>query len=271
VSLRLCQPDASPSCGACCGLYNMLDHHRPEVESVLRRQTEQLTPLAHDPEQFTRAAGQLRAPTPMFPDVRVCTLLGFVDPDRKRVGCLGHPTMTGGVDLRDCGVYDSGTCESFLCPSYTWLTEAQARLVQRACPDWYLYGLVITDAEFVRGCLRLLSDAVSKEVDPDALVRSPPALEATAALFALKTDAPGRGELGVFGRFAPDRQGAPSLRSLDYRTMGLLPAPQDDVVLCLGIAPATADELIAARRLIAACVSRVAAALEGTPATPAGS
>jgi hypothetical protein len=184
---------------------------------------------------------------PAYREVRVCPLLGFLDGDRARVGCLAHPLQTGGVDLRDCGVYTARVCQEFECPSFIWLTPAQARLVRAACPDWYLYGLVITDVELVRAALGLVERSLGAAVDPDAIAACLPALEALRGLFQLKEQADGRDEDGVFGRFAPDADGEPGLRQLDYVGLAIRAAPEDDVVLCLGYAPATPEALAQAR------------------------
>lgn len=267
VSFHLCQPGGGASCGACCGLYNFRDHSRAALAERLAAHTAALRPLAPEVEAWQAAARALREEdrTPaLFPPVRVCPLLGFLDEGHTRVGCLGHPKVTGGVDLRDCGAWRAEICESFTCPSFTWLTDGQARLVQAACPDWYLYGLVITDVEFVRGCLRLLEWELARPVEPLALVEVPAVLESVRRLFALKETAPGRGEhSAVFGRFAPGADGEPVPRTLDYVGLGLRTAPEDEVVLCLGYAPQRREELEAARALVREHVRAVARALEG--------
>jgi hypothetical protein len=263
VSFHLCQPGGGASCGACCGLYNFRDHSRATLTERLAAQTATFGPLPKEPEAWRAAARALRQATPpLFPAVRVCPLLGFLDAEHTRVGCLGHPKVTGGVDLRDCGVYRADICETFTCPSFTWLTDAQARLVQAACPDWYLYGLVITDVELVRGCLRLLEWELAGPVDPEALAARPAALEAMRRLLALKETAPGRGtHAAVFGRFTPDTEGEPVSRTLDYAALGARAAPEDEVVLCLGHAPTRLEELAQARELVRAHVRAVALAL----------
>ena len=267
VSFHLCQPGRGASCGACCGLYNFRDHSRARLTERLATQTDTLRPLPPEPEAWRAAARHLketaREPA-LFPAVRVCPLLGFLDTERTRVGCLGHPKVTGGTDLRDCGVYHAELCETFTCPSFTWLTDAQARLVQAACADWYLYGLVITDVEFVRGCLRLLEWERAGPVNPEALLARPEALEAMRRLFALKETAPERGtHAAVFGRFTPDTEGEPLSRTLDYGALGARAAPEDEVVLCLGYVPQDAEALTRARELVRAHVRAVALALPG--------
>jgi len=263
VSFHLCQPGRGASCGACCGLYNFRDHSRASLTARLTEQTEAFGALPPKHGAWrTQALALLesrRDSPPLFPAVRVCPLLGFVDGERTRVGCLGHPKVTGGVDLRDCGVYHAELCETFTCPSFTWLTDAQARLVQAACADWYLYGLVLTDVEFVRGCLRLLEWELAGPVDPERLAAHPEALDAVRRLFALKESAPGRGtHAAVFGRFTPDTEGEPLSRTLDYAALGARAAPEDEVVLCLGYVPTALEELTQARELVRAHVRAVA-------------
>jgi hypothetical protein len=272
LSLHLCQPGGGASCGACCGLYNLRDHSRAGVARALARRTEVVRELPKTAEAYRAAAESLRErdEPPLFEAVRVCPMLGFLDDERTRVGCLAHPAVTGGADLRDCGAYNAHTCQTFECPSFLWLDAPQARLVRAACPDWYLYGLVITDAELVRGCLRLLSGELGGTVDPDTITAAPSALAAMHALLALRETAPDRGEHGpVFGRFDPDGTGDGALRSIPYERLGLRAAPEDDVVLCLGYAPEHPEQLLAARALVREHVRAVARALAEAASTPA--
>lgn len=263
VQGSLCQAGAS-SCGACCGLYNFARHGRDAVATTLARSREVLRDAPRTPEAFRERAQHLRATgeSPLFPAVRVCPLLGFLDDAHTRVGCLAHPRVIG-VDLRDCGAYTADVCEGFRCPSHTWLSEAQAELVQAACPDWYLYGLVITDVEWIRAALSLVEAERAAPVDPRRILQRPEALAACARLLALKETAPGRPtEAPIFGRFAPDAEGEPVLRVLDYAALGASTAPEDTALLCLGHAPGSAEELEAARLHIRLHVQDLARALD---------
>ncbi|AKU92839.1 hypothetical protein [Vulgatibacter incomptus] len=253
LPFHLCQPGGGASCGACCGLYNFRDHSRGALTRALRRRTETIRALPKEAEAYRNAARSLRRwdKDPFFDPVRLCPLLGFLDDEEKRVGCMAHPLVTGGVDLRDCGAYDSKTCSSFECPSFLWLNAPQARLVRAACPDWYLYGLVITDVELVRGSVKLLEAELGGPADLDAIVASPSALEAARELLRLKETALGRpADAPVFGRFARDDMGEPIPRAIEYEALGASAAPEDDVVLCLGYAPPTHRELESARALV---------------------
>jgi hypothetical protein len=209
-----------------------------------------------------KALVESRREAPLFPAVRVCPLLGFIDDEQRKVGCLGHPKVTGGADLRDCGVYRASICETFTCPSFGWLEDGQARLVQAACSDWYLYGLVITDVEFVRGCLRLIERELGGPAQPQEMISRPAALEAVRRLFALKESAAGRSPYApIFGRFTPDTEGEPVSRMLNYAKLGVRAAPEDDVVLCLGYDPADGTALNTAREQVRFHIRAVVRAL----------
>src|SRR5689334_1930487 len=102
----LCQRGQA-SCGACCGLYNRADHGRAEVTEELWRRTRALQRVERTEGAFREAAARLDrdSPAPLFPSVRICPLLGFLDEAGTRIGCLAHPLVTGGPDLRAAGAY----------------------------------------------------------------------------------------------------------------------------------------------------------------------
>ncbi len=261
VSFHLCQAGAA-SCGACCGQFNFEDHSREAISAELRRHTHALSFVPRTPEAFHAAAAGLRASAPrtLFPLVRVCPLLGFLDGAETRVGCLAHPAVTGGVELRDCGVYTADICESFTCPSFTWLDDGLATLVRDACPDWYTYGLVMPDVEFLRGVMDLLTRTLCRPITPGELARK--AFPEVAALLSLKANAPGRPTRGrVFGRFEDGGEEDPVLRTLDASALGRTAAPEDLLVLCIGYAPADGEALDRARAVVRGAVEAVVAAL----------
>jgi hypothetical protein len=209
--VSLCQR-AGASCGACCGLYNREDLSRAAVREDLARNTGLLARTPRTPEAF-RAAAARRArelPDPLFPSVRICPLLGYLDATGSRIGCLAHPRVTGGPDLRSCGVYDELTCDAFLCPSHAYLGEEAATLAARASDDFYLYGLVVTDAGFLHAVLDGLEALGGRRPVPEDLDH-PPFRRALASLLALKEElAPG--SEGLFAAFRParEKQAAPA-------------------------------------------------------------
>jgi hypothetical protein len=190
--------------------------------------------------------------------VRVCPLLGFLDEGETRVGCLGHPAATGGPDLRDCGTYDAGICETFLCPSHAWLTEEEAALAEATSGDFHLYGLVVTDVPFLRAALGAVADRVGARVELRHLVH-PPFRAALRELLALKEElAPGSD--GLFGAFAPGDDGEPVPRRIDYAAMGRGSAsPYDAILTCVGADPRSGNDLdvfeAEVRRRLDACAA----------------
>jgi hypothetical protein len=221
----LCQR-GSASCGACCGLYNRADLSRRGVREALTRRTAALRPLPRTAQAFQSAAARLRAEeaAPLFPLVRVCPLLGWLDEAETRVGCLAHPLVTGGPDLRDCGVYDVRTCESFFCPSHSWLSEEEAALAADACAgDPYLYGLVVTDVQFLRAALAGVARLSGARVR-QAHLGHPPFRAAFRALLALKEE--------------------PVPRIIDYAALGRdAPSPLDALLLAVGADPRSGNDL----------------------------
>jgi hypothetical protein len=262
----LCQR-GSASCGACCGLYNRADLSREAVTTLLDRRTEALARVPRTAEAYRAVAARLcdEQEAPLFPSVRVCPLLGWLDAARTRVGCLAHPLATGGVDLRDCGAYDARTCASFCCPSHVWLSEEEAVLAARACAgDPYLYGLVVTDVPFVRAAL----DGVSARTGGRVALRhldDARFLSALRRLLALKEElAPGSD--GLFGAFQADANGEPVPRVIDYGALGREGAsPHDTLLTSVGADPRSGNDLDALEAEVSARLAACAAAF------PAGS
>jgi len=152
IDISLCQPDSSKSCGACCGLYNWENHSRQALGPLLEKRRILFFSLGRDPEIFQRAYPEEELPPnpKLLETVYNCEFLGFLDGERKRVGCLLHPSINEGRDLRDHCFYGKEVCAAHYCPSHTHLTLVEQKSVFLAVEDWYLYGLVITDIDLVK-------------------------------------------------------------------------------------------------------------------------
>jgi len=240
--IRLCQRSRA-SCAACCGLYNAADHSQETLAAQLRRRTTALASTEKTEAAYREAAARLaaEAPPPVFPSVRVCPLLGYLDAAGTRVGCLAHPLVTGGVDLRACGAYDVTTCEAFLCPSHAWLSEEEAQLAEVTCEDWHLYGLVVTDVEFLRAALGAVAALTGHRVLRRHLDHAP-FRSALRRLFALKEELEA-GSDGLFGAFRPGRDGEPVRRRIDYEQLECGASAHDQILLSMGADPRSGNDL----------------------------
>ena len=185
MALNPCQPGKGASCAACCGLYTGLST-RAAVESRLRERFEAF--VDKPTEAFAVSARAMaaarRSGEAVGGALGQCALAGFLDREGRRVGCLGHASVTGGRDCRDLGSFGAFTCEGFRCPSVGAATDDEIALA-RDGSDWFLYGLVITDLAFLRECLEAVRAAAGRALAP-ADLEDPGTCAAVRSLFALK-------------------------------------------------------------------------------------
>lgn len=270
----LCHPDADKSCGACCGMYNRAtkSSHGDTVARLARRTRAFFDEAdVRDPESlraFRARWEETRASEKLLEDLPNCPFLGLlgldaepdVDATTLKVGCLVHPLQNDGLDGRDCGVYDRQICDDYLCAAHSLLGSREKLLVIQAIPDSYLYGLVITDVPFVLELLALAAE--QNGMDPPArCLHRPEAIEAAAEYFELKRDWPYSAEDGIFGPVQPghglttkQRQG-PSVR------LGVEADRHEGVLISLGTAVETVDQLQEARAIVADKVDAFARAV----------
>ena len=194
-------------------------------------------------------------------------MLGFLDAAESRIGCLAHPLVTGGPDLRDAGVYDVTTCEAFLCPSHAWLTEEEAGLAETACGGFHLYGLVVTDVDFLRAALCAVAALTGARVERRHLEHGP-FREALRRLLALKEELE-PGSEGLFGAFRPGRDGEPVPRQIDYQAIDRAASPYDRILTCVGADPRSGNDLDLLEEEVRGRLDACAAAFELPPARPA--
>ena len=164
--LHLCQPDQKKSCGACCCLYNWEDHSRHTLEALLRRRINLFLSLRENPDlqEYSRLSRQFSDQGKLCETIYNCEFLGFLDREEKRVGCLLHPSLHQGRDLRVHSFYGVELRAGHFCPSYTYLTAVEQEAVITAIDDWYLYGLVITDIDFVKEFFTIIQNRLRENL-----------------------------------------------------------------------------------------------------------
>jgi hypothetical protein len=225
----LCQPDKCKSCGACCGLYNYQDNSRAVLTERLRRRTECFAVLRDDPDQYRHEVAALEGPK-LYETIYNCEFLGFID-EGTRVGCLLHPQLNKGKDLRGISFYGADLCRQHLCPSHDKLTAIEKEVVMRIVDDWYLYGLCITDIDLTKSYLFHIQNAVGEEFDPVRLDKNPTLTKLMKDFFSWKELWPFRRKEALrFGKYYFLEEEYHIAR-IDYEGLGIDPSPYDAIFL----------------------------------------
>ena len=175
--MNLCRPDESKSCAACCGLYNVQDARRSTLRNKLERRTTLFRTVPRLPEDIDNYKTIVRlaeAEVPLEEMIHVCEFVGFLDTDHRVVGCQLHPFApgNGGVDLRGLCHYGSMACKAFFCPAWTAIPRRHLNILSNALQDWHLYGLVISDVDFVTSLFGLVEARIRERIDATRLGRS---------------------------------------------------------------------------------------------------
>lgn len=228
----LCHPDAYKSCGACCGLYNYRDNSRAIVIERLRRRTECFSALRDDPDRYRHEVAAFEG-AKLYETIYNCEFLGFVGTDHTRVGCLLHPDVNEGRDLREISFYGEELCRQHLCPSHEKLTKAEKEVVIRLLDDWYLYGLCITDIDIIKSYLFHIQNVVGEEFDLTQLDARITLKHLMNEFFSWKEHWPfRRTEALRFGKYYFVEEEY-HIAHIDYEGLGLDPSPYDDILLSL--------------------------------------
>jgi hypothetical protein len=191
---NLCHPDSSKSCAACCGLYNVTDATRPTLERRLRQRTALFAGTGRSPDDIERYAELVRTREAVVVDspwAYVCEFSGFVDSEHRVIGCMLHPLAPGNseTDLRGLCYYGSLACKLFYCPAWHCLPEPWVRVVAALTADWHLYGLVITDVDYIRSVFGLVEARLGVAVD-DRILHLSHAVDALRTLLSWKDSWP---------------------------------------------------------------------------------
>jgi hypothetical protein len=175
TSIHLCQPDKLKSCGACCGVYNYVANTKYELiqrfdyrEKLMQKVRERELSLEAYKDAIRHREDGMR----IYKTIYTCEFAGWLDNERKKVGCMIHPMQNNGNDMRDTSFYGREICEGHFCPSYQKLDQNEARIIVDTLDDWYLFGVVITDIDFVKTFFRIVQDRLGEEVKPSAVMKS---------------------------------------------------------------------------------------------------
>lgn len=149
-TIYLCQVSATVSCGACCGLYNLPDISREELEILLSKRTEAFASVPrtedgiYDFQRKNKGPHRLTRP---FAQFHHCPFLGLIGSRNSRVGCLLHPATPGnnGIDYRSQSWYGEQACRTYFCPSTKKLPTVYQSILIQTIDNWYVLGLIVTE------------------------------------------------------------------------------------------------------------------------------
>jgi len=104
-----------------------------------------------------------------------------------------HPLVLGnnGIDWRGLSFHGGMACQGFLCSSFRELRRAEKRVLLSIVQDWYLYGLVVSDAGYVKSFFHLAAKKLRNRIDMAKLL-TPPASTLVHEFFNWKIDWPYR-------------------------------------------------------------------------------
>lgn len=231
----LCQVGDAVSCGACCGLYNCADASRRTLEDLIAGRTEAFRRVPRDADAITdfQVCMERRNPGPRpYPDFYHCPFLGFIDPGRRRVGCLLHPMAddNDGIDYRGLSFYGGLACRDYFCPSYRHLAAPHKEIVKAVCADWYLYGLVITEDRLLNAFFGEIEKRLNRPLSAVDVLPHADSRQAVREFLALKLDWPHRlpGARGPGNYFFND--GLYPKPPIDYTRLGAVPSALDPIL-----------------------------------------
>ena len=193
----LCQVSEGVSCGACCGLYNVVDLSRRALSERLLRQTRRFaeTPRTEEGiEQFRRAVEGWTPEERPFPQFHHCPFLGLIGQAGTRVGCLLHPDAPGnqGQDFRFMSYYGAKACASYFCSSSRLLPSRHLNILRDLFDDWFAYGLIITEHRLLETAFSILETRLGRPVSPLDFAPPSAASNGLRDLFHLKLAWPHR-------------------------------------------------------------------------------
>jgi hypothetical protein len=256
ASVHLCQPDTGKSCGACCGLYNYADSARASLVRRLRERTARFHATVHgidDLPAFSEQARRAEDQAKRYEVIYCCEYAGFLDPQEKRVGCLLHPSVHGGADLRSVSFYGRELCDGHFCPSYHYLSGDEKRSLIYILEDWYLYGLCVTDIDLVKEYFRLISDGICETPAPETF-RNGPLRDSARRFFDLKLTWPFRSPaVNRLGKYYFDGSQY-MIKPIDYPKLGCERSRFDRIFSSLSSEFTSRRDVAAAERLIQVCI-----------------
>ena len=251
----LCQVDETISCGACCGLYNVPELDRQNLNALLEQRTARfaVTPRTTAAiDAFALESTNVESWQRPFEKFHHCPFLGLIGNGKKRVGCLLHPLAHGnqGVDFRGLSYYGGFACRTFFCTSTRTLEKRYKQIVRLASDHWFAYGLVVTETALLSACFERIEQELGYSLNPADLAGKNSACAALKALLGLKIDWPFRPRTRTTACHYLFNDTEHPKPAIDYAALGVGPSAYDGILTELVSSFDTAAQLQAAETVI---------------------
>ena len=202
-----------------------------------------------DLERYCSLSKRLPSSSKLCETIYNCEFLGFVDREQKQVGCLLHPSLHHGVDLRSCSFYGAELCEEHFCASFNYLTTIEQMSVILPLEDWYLYGLVITDVDLVKAFFTQVQNSLGDSVRLERL-RDTEVQDALRDFFRLKECWKFLSQKSRLGKYYFSHAEYQIARIEYEKYWGVKPSRFDKIFVSLSSAFNTKDDILEAESII---------------------
>ena len=71
------------------------------------------------------------------------------------------------MDWRGLSFHGGAACAGFFCRASRELTEGEREIIIGTVDDWYLYGLLISDIDYIKRVLRFVEESFGRPLDPE--------------------------------------------------------------------------------------------------------
>ena len=195
--IYLCQVNKEISCGACCGLYNVVNPSYESIMGMLTWRTDTFSHVKREMDAILAFKEKVEDREPQkrpFPEFHHCPYIGLVGKKRSRVGCLLHPLLdeNKGIDFRGLSFYGGMACRVYFCLTYNNLPAVFKEIVCKTASNWYVYGLVITETKLLNAIFEEVEKRINRSLTKTDILKNNKCLEPLIELLELKINWPFR-------------------------------------------------------------------------------
>jgi len=261
-TVYLCQVGPHVSCGACCGLYNVAEPSRKQLEAMLNRRTKWFEDVQRSVEGIDEFKKEVETAEPQerpFPRFHHCPYLGMIEDTGRRVGCLLHPFAKGnnGVDFRGMSYYGGMACRTYFCPSVRELKARWLTAIRQSMNHWYQLGLIVTEKNLLASFFTEIEDRLQRPIRNEDFSCGTDAARLLRSLANLKLEWPFRRTKAPIGCHYFFEDGLYQRRQDIFGEKELPISPFEDIFVELDSKLSSADELKSAEEIIESIVARL--------------